>query len=251
MAELARQELRGAEHPPVRRLVAYHRGELPPAETAAMTEHLSLCTECSALLLDAAEFFAGDEEEPEPADLEASWQALQEAARGATKRPVAAIPAPPAPRSIPRRPILRSLPFAYGLAACFAALSVALLVVRPPSAPLQPHVNDGLYDLTSTSQRGEGSRETPIRFQGPGSSAYLILNPAAPPGSPRYGLRLRSADGRVAWRSEGLKLETTLGPFHVSLPAGAFPPGRYSLELYGLDAGRETPLGTFRIVLER
>ena len=253
MAALAREELRGAEHPSTARLVAYHRGEVPPKEAAAITEHLSLCGECAALVLDAAEFFSEeDEEETAPADLQASWQELQAAMPGVEERPPSRpVPALSPPREIPRRSLFRSLSFAYGLAATFAAVSIGLFVFRAPGPPPQPQANSGLYDLTpSGSERGEGARTVSIRFNSPEDSAFLILNPAVAADSERYGARIRRMDGAVVWRSEDLVPQAS-GAFHLSLPAGALPPGRYSLELYGVAAGRETLLGTYRIAIEK
>lgn len=246
MAALAREELRGATHPQPRRLAAYQRGELPPAEAAAIAEHLSLCSACTAIVLDAAEFFAtGDEEETAAADQEESWRELQ-AARAKT-----AATAPTPPRPIPRRSLFRSLGFAYGLAAVFAAVSVGLIVFRGTPPPPQPQVNPGLYDLApSGAARGEEARPKPIHFQTPGGSALLILNPAVIPSSARYGVRIRRMDGPVVWRSEDLVPQAS-GSFHLSLPAGALPPGRYELELYGGTEGRETALGAYRIEIGR
>jgi putative zinc finger protein len=252
MAALAREELRGAEHPSTSRLIAYHRGELPPAEEATVMEHLSLCEECAALVLDAAEFFADDdEEEATPADLEASWQELRAETPRAEERPPSRVPALSPPPSIPRRSLVRSLAFAYGLAATFAAVSVGLILFHGRSPAPRPQANAGLYDLTSSnSERGEGTQPTRIRFRSPDASALLILNPAVVPNSSRYGVRIHRTDGAVVWRSEDLELQT-LGAFHLSLPAGALPPGRYSLDLYGITEGRERLLGTYRIEIEK
>src|SRR6185295_5573971 len=85
MADLAREEVRGAEHPAPNRLVAYHRGELPASEAAAVVDHLSLCPECAALLLEAVRFLEDDEEEEEEdeaKETEEAWRALQAARRG-------------------------------------------------------------------------------------------------------------------------------------------------------------------------
>jgi hypothetical protein len=107
------------------------------------------------------------------------------------------------------------------------------------------------YDLApADSQRAEPVEETEIRLPGPDGSAHLILNPSAMavPAPPRYGVRFRGADGDVVWQNEAL-LPQKLGIFRLGLPAGALPPGRYTIELYGLRDGREEPLGTYRIVL--
>jgi len=256
MVVLAREELRGAEHLSTTRLMAYHRGEIPPSETTAIMEHLSLCKECSSLMLEVAEFFADDDEEEEdsaPPDLEPAWQELQGAMSGAKQRrppspsPVLSLP----PAAPPQRSVVRSLAFAYGVAATFAAVSIGLVVFKETTSPLGPQVNTGLYDLTpSGSDRAEAADATPIRFRTPGDSALLILNPEVAPDSARYGVLIHSAAGAVVWRSEDLVLQTP-GGFHLSLPAGALPPGRYSLKLYGITEGREIPLGTYPIAIEK
>jgi hypothetical protein len=250
MVALSREELRGKEHPSTSRLIAYQRGEISTTELAAITEHLSLCKDCAALVLDAAEFFADDdEEEVAPADLETSWQELRAAMSGeATFAPSPATFTPPP--SIPKRSLFRSLTFAYSLAAMFAAVSFGLVVFQRANPPSQPQVNVGLYDLTpSSSERGEEGQATPIRFQASESSAFLILNPAVVTNSAHYGVRIRGGDGHVIWRSESLRLQAP-GGFHLSLPADALPLGRYSLELYGIQAGQETPLGTYLIEIK-
>ncbi|HTG35660.1 MAG TPA: zf-HC2 domain-containing protein [Thermoanaerobaculia bacterium] len=247
MVALTREELGNVEHPSASRLIAYHRGEIPPAEVAAIREHLSLCKECTALVLDAVEFFA-DDEEAAPADLEASWQEFRAATR-AEERPPSPVLYPPT--SIPHRSFVRSRAFAYGAVAIFAAISVGLFLFKETSPPPRPQVNVGLYDLTSSGpERGVGAQATPIRFQTPGGSALLILNPAVVVNSARYGVRIHRADGAVVWRSEDLLLQAP-GGFHLSLPAGALPLGSYSLELYGITGGREKLLGTYRIVIEK
>jgi hypothetical protein len=252
MISLAREELRGTEHLSPSRLIAYHRGEVPPTEATPITEHLSLCRECSALALEVAEFFADDDEEEDinPTDSEAAWQELQAVMSGAEQRPKA--PSPVLSLSSfapPHRSLLRSLAFAYSVAAACAAVSVGLILFRETTPHRSPQANTGLYDLTSSgSNRAEAADATPIRFRTPGDSALLILNPEGTLDSARYGVRIRDSKGAVVWRSEELVVQAP-GGFHLSLPAGALPPGHYSLELYGTTERRETPLGTYPIIV--
>lgn len=247
MQALAREELAGAEHPSASRLIARHRGTLPAAAVAAITEHLSLCSACTAMALDVAELFGGgeeDEEEPAPGRDEAAWRQFQTARRTAEAAPAA---------RRPRRPWFRSLAFAYGLAATFAAASVAVLLLRPlaGSAP-RPQANAGLYDLApAAGERGQASPPTAIRFRTQRDSALLVLNPAVVAEAPQAVLRIRRADGVLVWRLDGLDRQPD-GAFHLGLPAGALVPGSYSLELYGTAAGGAPGilLGTYRIMLE-
>jgi hypothetical protein len=246
MQALAREELGGAEHPSASKLIARHRGALPAAAAAAITEHLSLCSACTALALDVAELFGGDEdeEEPAPGEVEAVWRQLHTAQRKAETVP----PARP-----PRRPWFRSLAFAYGLAASFAAAGIAVLLLRPLTGPPpRPQANAGLYDLApAAGERGQASRPAAIRFRTHRDSALLILNPAVVAEAPQAVLRIRRADGVEVWRLDGLDRQPN-GAFHLGLPAGALAPGSYSLELYGTGAtGAPGPLlGTYWITLE-
>lgn len=260
MIALTREELRSAEHLSTSRLIAYHRGEIPPTETTAITEHLSLCKQCSSLMLDVAEFFAEEEEDEEdedatPPNLEPAWQELRGVMSGAKqRRPPSPVPVlSPPPAAPPQRSVVRSLAFAYGVAATCVAVSVGLVVFRETTPP-RPQVNTGLYDLRpSGSDRAAATDATPIRFRTPGDSALLILNPEGTPDSARYGVRIRrtngTTDGAIVWQSEDLVLQAP-GGFHLSLPADALPPGRYSLKLYGITQSRETPLGTYPIAIE-
>jgi hypothetical protein len=251
MSALAREELKGTEHPSTANLLAYQRGEISPPQAAAIREHLSLCEACAALVLDAAHFFGDEEEEKEatPADLEAAWQELR-----ATSHPTEQRLPSPAPALTPlpprRRSLLRSPALAYALAAVFAGLSLGLLFFRGASPPPRPQANVELYDLTPNAERGEAAEVKSIRFQSPEGSALLILNPSIQESSPRHGVRIRREDRVVVWRSEDL-VPQAQGGFHVSLPAGALRPGRYSLELYGIAGSGETSLGTYQILIER
>jgi len=254
---LANEEMHGAEHPSTSSLLAYHRGETSPGEAATIREHLSLCTECAAVVLDATDFFSDDEEDEDygSADLDGSWEKLRKDLGKGTNSPPSRPPVLPLPLAPPKRPLFRSLGFAYSLAAAFAALSISLIVLRgstpPPKLQTIPQTNVGLYDLTSaTVERGEGAGAKVIQFRSPGDSAFLILNPALESPLPRHGVRIRRADGMVAWRSEDLVPQDS-GGFHLSLPAGALPAGIYSIELYGIGKGREIPLGTYPIVIEK
>lgn len=252
MQALAREDLAGAEHPPVSQLIARQRGTLAAGAAAAITEHLSLCGRCSALALEVADFLAagdeGEEDDTSAADDEEAWRALRRAQLLQPAEP------PPARRRSP----LASLAFAYGLAAAFAALSAVLLLApwlrpprppRPSVSPVSPWVNPGLYDLAPVSgeRSGDAVPSVPVRFRSAGDAALLILNPAQAADAARYEVRIRRADGKLAWRSTEL-LRQPSGAFHLGLPAGALPAGRYVLELYGRTAGRpDVLLGTYRI----
>lgn len=278
LTRLARDTAEGSAHAPTARLVAYRRGELPEAEASALAEHLSICPACASELLEIAEFFDETEEDAEDAE-DAEEEADERLWRGieAEIRPIVTeegppeilpeigrIPLPTTQPAIPlrrsRRPIFRSLPVAYALAAGFAALSLGLLLFGRMYAPglnlgAAPRLNEGLYDLSDRgSERGvmEVEREKTIRFAEGSESAILILNPTqAPTGSGTYGVRFRRADGGVAWQAERGLVPQRLGAFQIGISRDTFPPGRYTVELFEARDGGELPLGKFLVSIEK
>jgi hypothetical protein len=236
LVPLAREALRDAVHPTTGRLLAYHCGEVSSEERAEIREHLSLCEECSALVLDAAKFFVDDEPEGSSLHLEAEWQKLRAEMPGAEKFPW-------------WHSLVRSLTFAYCVAAIFATLSAGLVFFKRQN-PLRPQINTGIYNLMpSGSERDRDVHVTPIRFSGPSDSALLILNTKAITDSTQIGVRIHRANGTIIWKSEGLVLQDP-GCFHLTVSPGALQPGYYSLELYGLAGNKEQALGTFSITVE-
>lgn len=69
------------EHPTPETLVAYHAGELPADEQEALRDHLTLCHDCADLLLDLVSFaeFTPPEQAPILVDseVEGAWQRFQ------------------------------------------------------------------------------------------------------------------------------------------------------------------------------
>lgn len=49
----------GGDHPPPEELIAYHERSLPEARAAELRDHLAVCSECTALVLEFEEHWAG------------------------------------------------------------------------------------------------------------------------------------------------------------------------------------------------
>lgn len=112
-------------HYGVKRLIAYREGTLPAAEREAVEEHLSLCPQCTGLLLELRDFEAAaarGDAGPEPLR-QAAWESLVQRLPAQTPavRPIAS-----APREKP--PLRRLLHFVV-LAAAALLLAVAGLSV--------------------------------------------------------------------------------------------------------------------------
>lgn len=59
------------DHPSAERLVAYRAGELGDADREAVRDHLALCRECAAIVLDLAGRHRDE------AELDAAWERLR------------------------------------------------------------------------------------------------------------------------------------------------------------------------------
>ena len=67
---------------------------------------------------------------------------------------------------------------------------------------------------------------------------------------PDYELRILAGqpEERVIWSAGGLH-PRELGLFVLDLPAGALPPGRYRVRLYGVDAGKRELVADYDLAI--
>ncbi|HEV2854814.1 MAG TPA: zf-HC2 domain-containing protein [Thermoanaerobaculia bacterium] len=230
-------------HPDPERLAAYPAGELSPEEEGRVQDHLALCRECAALLLDLdgladPGFGAG-------ADLsgkEAVWQRLREEI-GREEAPSAPPPVLPF-----RRPV-RSSP--RRLQALAASLLVAVLGLSFWVASLQQRVAElsgartaAVLPLDAETTRGEGSPASSLQTASSDADVItLILNGAGQRRYERYRFEIvRAGGGRV-----------TSGPIEwdpdsyddfkpIALARREIGPGDYRVRLYGRSGGREEPI---------
>jgi hypothetical protein len=154
-AETARAERRLTEHPSPETLVAYEERRLPGVEREHLRDHLALCTDCAALLLDLIALSETDTPAeahgpagPADADMDTAWHALQ--ARlgemgeigeigkingiGEREAPPAGAPASTA-SNVVRMPRASS-PAVAALAAVPAVAAVAAVPAVPPVAAI-------------------------------------------------------------------------------------------------------------------
>lgn len=112
----AEMEATLASHPSPEELVAYHQSQLDTGKREAVEEHVTICRECAALLLDLSTLME-DPSEQSAVEVEAVGQS----SRGPSERPGRAFPA--APHAI------QASRAAGGASRYWAALAAALFVL--------------------------------------------------------------------------------------------------------------------------
>jgi Putative zinc-finger len=245
LAARARRDL-GDRHPEAAELVGYHEGTLGEKEAERVRDHLALCPDCAGLVLELAEFSGQAPSEASgltTREVEEAWRSLAPRLAAAYSQT-----APPPPR---RAPV--SLPWALAatLLLGVVALSTWAVVLRQDLRELSRPRADAV--VANLEPNGEGTRgETAGRQERPRADrpATLILHALPPRGFSGYELQILEAGhgGRVVWQGGGLH-PRELGFFVLDLPAGALPPGKYLVRLYGVAAERREPLADFDLVI--
>ena len=248
LAARARRDL-GPHHPGADEIVAYHERKLDEREAERVREHLALCSDCAGLLLELAAF-------SEPAPPEASGLTtpeVEEAWRDFASR--LAAPAPGSRTGDPARQGRAAIRVPWALAASVLMAVVALsawvaTLHQELRARSRPRVDAVLANL---EPRGEGTRgEAGSGDERPREDrpATLILH--ASPARIYAGYELQIDHGQPGagpvWQGRGMH-PRDLGVFVLELPAGALPPGKYLVRLYGVEAGRRDPLADYDLVI--
>ena len=257
------------EHPDAETLAAYHARELPEADERRVQDHLLLCRECAALLLDLEGLgdpdFGRDVEIPAGTG-EALWERLRQEIRKEPASPPAAgrYPLPGKAHndywqdekvfvhSPPRR---RAAPPPW-MSALAAALLVAVLGLSAWVASLRrtvdelsrPEVNAPVMDLVplGIGQRDEAA--APDAEVPSGARMFtLILSPARRGDFRDYEAEIAPAGGPVVWRARGLR-PNDYGSFSLTVPRRALESGEHRIRLFGIGSGGERePLGEYAL----
>lgn len=264
-------------HPSIETLGAHLRGELAPAEADRVREHVTGCSECIGLLLDldAFERRDGAAEAGGPgrggdagaaAERAESWRRLlaerpwqatapQPAApQPAHPEPLRTAPAAPPPprapadrRPRPRRPLWHPALVAASLAAAVLCGSWALHLQQRLAAPV-PDLP--VVDLLPVSETRGGGRGEPTDVP-PGASFTAVIVPDSDRPFERYEAEIVDAGGRRVWSGELRPADPTApySPLSLGLSRRLLSDRRYTLRLWGVDAGTRTPAGEYEIEL--
>ncbi len=255
-----------SRHPSGRHLAAYHREELSPSEMEALRDHLSLCPECSELLLDLSGFEqlgTGAEAQLWTGRQPAVWRALQ------SRLEAEAVEPRPTPEWVPGRAVLqpRGLPLAMAallvlfmgiaiwqtfhlrqtreqLATTAEQLSRAelrIIEVGQVVTQMEPQLEVPSLDLFPPGYHRSGEGETTLTIS-PRASLYVLqLHVAEVSSQAEHQLRILTSEGVEVWTGSGLR-QSPGGTFRIALPRPFLPSGRYRLELYDVGESSIQPL---------
>lgn len=249
----ARREGLG-EPPTPEELLAYRDGGLAPEERQRVAAQIACHPDAARALADLLAFpeveAAPGTPELSEAEIDARWQAFRQRL---PERPAA----PPSPAARPDRrwrPALRLaaavlLGLGVGWAAGYAARAFrdhpGLVAPGTPSTP-------EITEIAELAPAGEGLRSAPSPVELPESAEALVLvlggRARAERELPSYEVEVVDRRGRRVAARQGLH-PTALGTFPLSFRRADLPPGRYRIDLFGLDQGSRIRLATYELRL--
>jgi Putative zinc-finger len=224
----------GSAHLPLDTLIDYYHGRLDPAAAETVQEHLALCPECAALVLDL-ESFAQAETAP-PEDRTAARllaQGITQQLRADRWRRTAAVAAS----------LLLATVLPLGLYSLRAGRGAAVPATRGPT----PEANLPIVSLYPRSSR-RGAEVNRLDLPAGHRLVAVVLPTEEPPQAPDFALRVIGPSGREILLLRGLE-PTSTGTFSVGLPASLLRPGRYQLWLTSVQRGRPITVEEYDLVV--
>lgn len=227
LAEEGRKQQDPAEHPSDGKLSFYHAGKLAPEEEERVREHVVACRRCRGLLLEYADFVGSGE--GAATEGVADFRAAAEWRRGQKRMGTEARDSPPA------RPINR---WAAVLIPVFVGLALYTF-------SLQRELGQAVTDSELTTLRASGSQRSPddslemVRLP-----QFLVLPIPSDQGFPKYRLEFRAERNRIRSIEDTIETDGTLRFF---LPKRFLKPGKYQIDVLGVQGASAEPLATYDI----
>lgn len=242
-----------ADHPRIEELVSYHAGEIAGEEEERLQEHLSLCPECTQLLLDLDGFEKlappEDKRHRAAADVEGAWQKLtgrlsaEPEAAGAGVLPFQ----PPPRHGKLRRYVLQPLVAVLTIAVVALSFWVATLR-RELRALSQPQSAVQVIDLFADEDvryRREKHEEIVQASRG-AETLVLLLRLVEARIFPAYRIELSDNEGNVLWQRDGLQPNEDES-FPLTIAGSFFSPGLYEIRLFGSEGESHELLRSYQI----
>lgn len=239
------------DHPMPEELVAYRSGELSEAEEERLGDHLAICRDCAALLLDLADFGnlkppAGVPEVTD-AQVDQAWQDMR--SRIAKEEVPEQLVAAPGPgRVVPLRPVPSAQPARVaGPARSYAGWAVAASLIAVVSLfwgfqqrGRSPQMEIGQLVYPQSTVRGESSATFPS-----GSNFVFPLPPVLGGEHDGYVVELAEVNESPLLVRELKTLER-----QALLVPGGLSPGMYRLVIYGVAGGSREVIEDFSFTVD-
>ncbi len=260
------------QHPSGRELAAYHHEELSSTEMEALRDHLSMCPECSELLLDLSGFEQlgqGAEARRWTQRQPAVWQALQSnlTASETQRTPVSVASGRNVlqPRWLPLA-MAAALVLAVGAAIwltldlgrtreqlAVAAEQLARAELRidtfgQTATTMEPLLVVPSLDLFPPGYQRGGEMKPNLTVPPQADLFVLQLHVAETKSEADHRLRILTPGGVEVWAGNGLR-RTPGGTFRVAVPRSFLPSGRYRLELYDVEESSTQPLAQYDLAI--
>lgn len=255
-----------APHPTPEELVAYQEGRLAESRRESVQDHLSLCPECTQVVVDLASFpdieLGAVSHERTDDDEEQDWRRLEErlaeAARGDALAVETRTEPSPGLWTARDRPLRQGTSWLRAAAvfflACTLGLSgwVATLKNRLADAPKtgQPETNIYFQDLAPAGVAGRRStRATRVLVPAAMNSVLFFLTTDNFDNFDSYEGELVSEAGNERLLVRRL-VHSSDGAFSIQWSRDALPSGSYRIELFGHTDSARTRIGTYRFVID-
>lgn len=223
----AEERKKAPDHPAAEELAAHASRSLPAARAEVLNEHLALCPECAALVLDYVQF-----EPSEPAHVEAAEETA--AAWVEFQRRIGASQRGAGIAAAPRRTRRFASPGLLAAAAIVAALGLGLWgwsLHQELDAARAPRLDVAIHDLDpSGSDQVRGDRPPRSLDLSSGATVFLALPGVA--GSAEVRVEIVDSRGRELWTLEGGRVDSMMANLSLHLPPGSLTTGRYEIRVY-------------------
>lgn len=262
LTERERQALK--DHPTPEQLVAYRAGELPEEEQERLRDHLAVCRDCAALLLDLADF--GNLKPPAgvpeltDAQVDQAWQSMRSRIAQEDTPEAAAVPGPA--KVVPLRPVPPALPARVETPARSVWPRAAVWFLIAGLGILSAVLANKLQDRTKPTDkvavahlspegdgvRGGGEARPKPPLSQDEDLLLIFLRPFDAEPYTSYRAQILDQEGKN--RYEGpVKSERGQDPM-FKVPSGFLAPGDYCAQLSGSRNGQWQPLERYSFQIE-
>jgi hypothetical protein len=232
-------------HPSPDELVDYHLGVLSAEEVERVQDHLTLCRECSQVVLDLAAFSRPLAEGPKPpvADLEREWERLEARLE---REPGGAGGWQAAGRGL-------TWALAASVLAALGLLGWNLVLKKDLTEARRPRADIVLADLAPEGQGAARTAEAPtrVRVRPEQERVLLLLNLGDLRNFPDYRMELLDPEGGVVWAQARVPRGED-GIFLLEIPARMLQRTKpYRVRLFGERDGQRIALAGYSFEVVR